>query len=75
MKSKMMILLILPFLLSTISHPTEKKVSTKTTREKMEENPRNRAFVESFNILHSFGIVEKQEERKDKKARNQKASP
>jgi hypothetical protein len=41
----------------------------------MEENPRNRAFVESFNILHSFGIVEKQEERKDKKARNQKASP
>ena len=72
-------IMYLPF--SGLSTAAETRSQTtdapKSSLQKIEENPRNRAFVESFQIIHSHGLIEKQEERKQKKdsRRHQKASP
>lgn len=76
MKRILGIFLLLPFLTSNGKYEHTVPQRRPSSKEKMEQNPRNRAFVESFQRLHSFGVMERQEEKEQKKSSgSQKASP
>jgi hypothetical protein len=72
---KLLTLVFLSFFISLSSLGSREKEQVKTSKQLIEKNPRNKAFVESFQAIYSFGVVEKQEERKKEEKDIQKASP
>jgi hypothetical protein len=75
-KKIMGIFIFLPFLTSNRFKEEKKDPFEPSAKVKIEENPRNRAFVESFQRIHSYGVIQRQEEKKQKKnLEDQKASP
>jgi hypothetical protein len=77
MRLKFILLLVFTTIASSHSKDLQKKKDL-DLRHEIEKNPRNRTFSESFQSLHSFGIMEKQEVKKDEKSKEtqtQKASP